>query len=105
LYAPEKSVRIGEKTQGGRWGWGGGWKANTAERFGGGGGGLSVMCIEIKIQIDQRIRDNRRISCGKIAFEINIRVFKDTSQYRFKAQAKTFYNDEIRKFTEQNTIM
>jgi len=63
------------------------------------------MCIEIKIQIDQRIRDNRRISCGKIAFEINIRVFKDTSQYRFKAQAKTFYNDEIRKFTEQNTIM
>jgi hypothetical protein len=63
------------------------------------------MCVEIKIQIDQRIRYNRRISCGEIAFEISIRVFKDASQYRLKAQAKSFYSDEMRKFTEQNTVM
>jgi hypothetical protein len=69
------------------------------------GGSLIVTCIEIKIQIDQRIQDSGRISCGEIAFEISIRVFKDTSQYRLKAQAKTLYSDGMRKFTEQNTVM
>ena len=66
---------------------------------------MIVIFIEIKIQIDQRIRNNRRISCGEIAFEISIRVFEDTSLYRLKAQAKTFYCDEVRKFTEQNKVM
>lgn len=66
---------------------------------------MIVMSIEIKIRIDRRMRDNRRIICGEIAFEISIGVFKDTSQYRLKAQAKTFYCDEMRKFTEQNKVM
>jgi len=66
---------------------------------------LIVIFIEIKIEIDQRILDNRRISCGEIAFEIIISVFKDTSQYWPKAQAKTFCIDEMRKFTEQNKVM
>ena len=66
---------------------------------------LIVMCIELKIQIDQRIRDNRRIKCGEITFEINIIVLKDTSQYRLKAETKSFYSDEKRKITEQNKVM
>jgi len=66
---------------------------------------LIVIFIEIKIQIDQRIWGNRCISCGEIAFEISIRVFKDTSLYRLQAQAKSFYCDEMRKFTEQNKVM
>jgi hypothetical protein len=68
-----------------------GGRTNIGERS----GGLIVIhvCIEIKIQID------RRISCGEIAFEISIRVFKDISQNRLKAQPKTFYSDEKRKFT------
>jgi hypothetical protein len=63
---------------------------------------LIVIFIEIKIQIDQRIQGNRRISCGEIAFEIGIRVLKDTAQYRLKGQAETFCSDEMKNSTEQN---
>jgi len=66
---------------------------------------VDLVCIEIKIQIDWRIRDNQKIGCGEIAFEISMSFFKDTPQYRLKAQAKTFYSDEMRYFTEQNTVM
>jgi hypothetical protein len=54
-------------------------------------GALMVTCVEIKIQDDQLIRDKRSISSGEIAFEISIRLFKDTAQDWLKAQPKTFY--------------
>jgi hypothetical protein len=64
--------------------------------------GVDLIYAEIEIQIDYRVRDNRRIGCGVIAFEISIRVVKDPAQCRLKAKPKTFYCDEMREFAEQN---
>jgi hypothetical protein len=85
---------MGEKTQGR--------KDEYCRQFGEGGGGVDLIYVESDIQIDHRIRDNRRISCGEIEFEISVRFFKDTAQYRLKAQLKTYYCNEIREFTDQN---
>jgi hypothetical protein len=57
----------------------------------GGGGALIVMYVEIKVQDDQRVRNKRRINSGQIAFEISVRLLKDTAQEWLKAEPKTFY--------------